>query len=61
MYGNGAMFIPCGPQGIFYGMQVGLYNSSNSPPCLWILLTLSYTPRVCTDPDHFKAFYLPLA
>jgi hypothetical protein len=26
-----------------------------------VLLTLSYTPRVCTDPDHFKAFYLPLA
>ncbi len=24
-------------------------------------LTLSYTPRVCTDPNHFKAFYLPLA
>ncbi len=24
-------------------------------------LTLSYTPRVCTDPDHFEAFYLPLA
>ncbi len=26
-----------------------------------ISLTLYYTPRVCTDPDHFKAFYLPLA
>jgi hypothetical protein len=25
------------------------------------ILTLSYTPRVCTDPDLFKAFYLPLA
>jgi hypothetical protein len=23
-------------------------------------LTLSYTPRVYTDPDHFEAFYLPL-
>jgi hypothetical protein len=26
-----------------------------------LLLTLCYTPNVCTNPDHFKALYLQLA
>jgi hypothetical protein len=34
---------------------------AHSPAMSAYMLTLSYTPRVCTDPHHFKAFYLPLA
>ncbi len=28
---------------------------------LILVLTLSYTPRVCKGLNHFEAFYLPLA
>jgi hypothetical protein len=28
---------------------------------LILVLTLSYTPRVCKGLDHFEAFYLPCA